>query len=243
MLLAFLLCLPASTTLYAQDIHIVTEDFPPYNYKDHGKLTGVGAEVVLAVLEEINIDLDIEVYPWTRAYRMARDEENTLVFSMARTEDRENLFQWVGTIAPINTCVFRLNERDSIKANNVEEAKQYVIGTQQDTPANTLLQEKGFVVGKNLHTNIHIIYSLKMLMESRLDLVGYPELSVYYQIRKEGYEPKRLLKKLFCLSEIHHAYMAFGNKTSKTIVERFRTGLQAIKNNGTHQKILNKYLD
>ena len=41
----------------------------------------------------------IQVYPWARAYKMALEEENVVLFGMTYTQDRSELFKWVGPLA------------------------------------------------------------------------------------------------------------------------------------------------
>jgi len=41
--------------LYSQMLNIVTEEYPPYNYTQNGKVTGVSTEVVEAVLEVTHV--------------------------------------------------------------------------------------------------------------------------------------------------------------------------------------------
>ena len=51
----------------AIDILIVTESLPPYSDKHEGTITGMSTEVVQAVLNELGMQADIQVYSWTRA--------------------------------------------------------------------------------------------------------------------------------------------------------------------------------
>src|ERR1700741_5291877 len=86
-------------------IQIVTAEFPPFSFKDEkGKLTGVMTEIMEQLINEIAQDgqkptldnLKIEYYPWKRAYKMATEEKNVLLFPLGMTPERNNLFQWIG---------------------------------------------------------------------------------------------------------------------------------------------------
>ncbi len=76
-LFAFALLLAHSVS--AQTLTVVTEQYPPYNYEENGKVKGVSTEVVEEVLREAGIDFSIKVYPWTRALKMAEEQENVLI--------------------------------------------------------------------------------------------------------------------------------------------------------------------
>jgi polar amino acid transport system substrate-binding protein len=57
----------------AQDIMIVTEEFPPYNYSDNGRAQGLSSEVVQAVLAQAGLAAEFLFLPWARAYLTAQN--------------------------------------------------------------------------------------------------------------------------------------------------------------------------
>ncbi len=49
--------------------------------------------------KHLNIpEQDIHLVPWARGYRFTLDKSNTALFTMSKTQPRENLFKWVGPI-------------------------------------------------------------------------------------------------------------------------------------------------
>ena len=233
-----------SFPVYGQSIKVVTENFPPYNYKENKELKGVSTEIVRAVLQELKIKTKIEVYPWARAYMIAQENKNTLIFSIGRNQKRENLFKWVEVIAPADFYLFALKDRKEIKVNTLDDAKKYKIGTVIDDVREQYLIRKGFVKGKNIHSTPQYINGFRMLLINRIDLWAMPELTAYHIIKKEGYKPAETLRKAYRLDEVSSEgyYMAFGKKTSDEIVEKFRNALEKIKKGGKHKMILEKYI-
>jgi hypothetical protein len=75
----------------AQDIMIVTEEFPPYNYSDNGRAQGLSSEVVQAVLAQAGLTAEFLFLPWARAYLTAQNTKNTLIFSIGQIPEREDL--------------------------------------------------------------------------------------------------------------------------------------------------------
>ena len=106
--IALLLWLLFASPLGAESLRIVTEDFPPYNFQVGNEARGLSSEVVQAVLKQINRQAEFEFYPWARAYEIAQNEKNNLIFSIARIPEREALFNWVGSIAPYKTSLYKL---------------------------------------------------------------------------------------------------------------------------------------
>ena len=237
------LCLLAVVPAWSQSIQIVTEEFPPYNYTKNGRVTGMSTEVVLAVFEVMNLAAEIKVYPWARTYEMAQNKKPTLIFSIARSPKREKLFQWAGPVAPVQTCLFSLKARNDIQFNNLEEAKKYYIITQLKGHTAQALLQQGFKEGQNLFSITSADRAFMMLQTGRGDLIGYPELVVYYAVKDRGLSPENVIRKVYCFEKVSELYAAFSLKTSKAIVKRFQAGLNIVKENGTYQKILNKYLN
>ncbi|MEO8755865.1 MAG: transporter substrate-binding domain-containing protein [Casimicrobiaceae bacterium] len=78
---------------------LLTEENPPFNYTENGKLTGLVADLVGDAMKRANVPYTIEVLPWNRAYTRTQAERDTCLFATARLDNREKLFQWVGPLA------------------------------------------------------------------------------------------------------------------------------------------------
>ncbi|MEO6564900.1 MAG: transporter substrate-binding domain-containing protein [Casimicrobiaceae bacterium] len=91
-----------SAVVFAMPAHaltLLTEENPPFNYTENGKLTGLVTELVLETVKRANMSFTVEVLPWTRAYMRTQAEKDTCLFATARLENREKLFTWVGPFA------------------------------------------------------------------------------------------------------------------------------------------------
>ncbi len=83
----------------ASQVRVVTEDISPYQFiNDQGQLDGYCAEVVNAMLLQAKQTPTINVMTWARAYDIALRLPNIMIFSLARTEEREQKFHWIGKI-------------------------------------------------------------------------------------------------------------------------------------------------
>ena len=89
----------ACVPLPARALTLLTEENPPFNYTENGKLTGLVTELVLETVKRANVPYTIEVLPWNRAYTRAQAERDTCLFATARLDSREKLFLWVGPFA------------------------------------------------------------------------------------------------------------------------------------------------
>ena len=58
-----------------EDLTILTENLPPLNFVDNDVLVGPSVEIVQAIQKKIGSNEPIQVYPWSRAYKMAEKEK------------------------------------------------------------------------------------------------------------------------------------------------------------------------
>ena len=108
-----LLSLPAVASL--EGLTFITEEYPPYNYRQDDRLEGISVELLERIFRETDTARsreDILYYPWARGYDTALSEPGTVLFSTTRTEQREPLFQWVGPIATDRVTLIARRDSD-----------------------------------------------------------------------------------------------------------------------------------
>jgi len=234
----------AQLAVAVDEIRIVTEELPPYNMTRDGQVTGMSTEVVQAVLEEIGLQASIQSMPWARAYDIAQNAENVLIYSITRSAQREKLFKWVGVVAPMNWYLYA-RPGSNIQLDNLDDARQYQIATLKEDAGEQYLEAKGFTVGKNLQSNNKYQYNYEKFKLGRVDLWISIELNALYLIRQAGDDPARMVVPALSLLDLggdDGLNMAFSLQTEDAVVERFRQGLQAIRSNGTYAAIARKWL-
>ena len=120
----------------------LTEEYPPLNTGANGTIEGIGPEMLREAAGQLNLTLradQLRLTTWTDAYRTALERNDTVVFSTARTPDREDLFQWAGPIARLQYVV--LADRNRTVAG--DDLARYRIATVRDDTAATYLREAG----------------------------------------------------------------------------------------------------
>ncbi|MEH6632374.1 MAG: transporter substrate-binding domain-containing protein [Halopseudomonas aestusnigri] len=221
----------------ASPIQIVAGNFPPYNYIENGKIAGVNTEIVQAVLKELNLDVEIEIYPWARAYALALKQENVLIFTIVRSSKREPLFKWIGPVGEYNAGLFALENRTDIEVSSLDDAMKFNIGATREDVRPQYLLERGFERVQQVSRNE---VNIEKLIKGRIDLWLENELTAYHLLKKNGYE-KGLIRKVFEFEVGTGGYMAFSNKTSDQLVNDFRAALKRIHDKGIYEAILQRY--
>ncbi|MBF0289991.1 MAG: transporter substrate-binding domain-containing protein [SAR324 cluster bacterium] len=227
----------------AEEILIVTENFPPFQIAEkqsNGKVGGVSTEIVQAILKEVGMEATIKVYPWARAYKTAQKKKNVLIYSIGRNEERENLFKWVGTITNLKNYFYRLGSRGGIKVTSLEGAKQYITAVPRNDFRHLFLEGQGFGQ-KSLHIVTKTDQTVKMLFKEKVDLLIEDELAMPYQLKRLKFDPAHVAKAHFIPEASVDLYMAFSKQTSDNLVNKFKAALEKIKKEGTYDKIREKW--
>ena len=122
-----------SVVAKAEDtLRVVTELSPPHQTLQQGEIGGLSTELVRATLARAEMGGQFEIYPWARAFRIARSQTNVLIYNMARTPEREDEFKWIGTVAAYQLGFVALTHRDDIQISSLQDAKGYTVAVQRD---------------------------------------------------------------------------------------------------------------
>ncbi len=234
-LIAAVFLLSAQPVL-AEELTILTENLPPLNYVKDGVLVGPSVEIVKEIQKRVGSSEEIKVYPWARAYKMALEDENVVLFGMTHTKVRENIFKWVGPLAT-KRDILVAKKGSGININNLEDAKKVNrIGTLRDDTRERLLQSHGFT---NLESVSDEQKNAKKLVMRRIDLWAYkqPGLKTVCELAGVNYNE---------IEEVYHLrvselMIAFSKKTSDSIVQKWRNAFNDMLADGTVKKIHDKW--
>lgn len=237
--LLLLVCWPIGTRAQsAQDLIYITEPYYPYNYKADGQIKGLSVDVLRLVWRQLGIPPQpITIMPWARGYKLTQVQPGTVLFSMARTPEREELFRWVG---PIHTVRFVLKGKKSknYQVKSMADLHGMAIGTLADDVGDVLL---GSLAD---HARIEPVadtaFSLKMLEYDRIDLMAYEEKSFDQLAQASGLDPNQY-ETVFVLKETG-VYYALNSQTSQELVDRMQQALNVVRASPGYEQILTHYL-
>ncbi|CAH0537807.1 substrate-binding periplasmic protein [Vibrio marisflavi] len=240
-LLILLLAATLPRLALSLELTILTEDYAPYNYQKNGQVTGFTTDVVKAILKDTgNQNLKIELYPWQRAYRMALNDKNILLYTMTRTEARDPLFKWVGPVAERTVWIWKLKKRQDIVVNTLEDAKKYTITSVAKSAGTTYLKSQGFT-DKQLNPIHKESLTVAKFLAGRDDLILKPKLAMAYELNQLG-ETMSIVEPLFALPNSGSYYLAFSLDTPDSTVKLFQDSFDKLKQNGGYDEIYGKYV-
>ncbi len=240
-LLVLLLVLFIPLMGFSHEVNVLTEDVPPNSYlDDNGRAAGFCVEIVNEMMDRGNVKITggrILVLPWARGYAMLQKKKNVILFSTVRTEKRENMFKWVGPIAPRVISLWKLRTRKDIVAHSFSDVRSYTVGAVLGFASTTYMEELGF----NLDYTTDEMLNFKKLLAGRFDMLTTHDLAAAYQMRLLGRSFNQL-ERVIILDDSHAYYIAINKETPDEIVIQLQTALDAMKADGAYEDISQRYL-
>jgi len=244
-LLTFFFILILSMPAHAEvPLQIVSTEEAPLQYTENNEIKGVSAEILYELLKETGYEgAEIRMYPWARAYNKALNDENTMIFTISRNEQREKLFHWTCPLFDTGYTVYKLKSRKDIKIDSLEDIRKYRLGLWRDDARHHFFASRGF-------TKIDLVtydeLNIKKLLHGRVDLYVGDSISFEYQMKKVwGYSLEEFaqLEPVYDIKETHATlYIAFSRKTDEALRGKFAAALGKMEKSGKLQSILDKYV-
>lgn len=219
-----------SLTLY-------TEEYPPLNFSRAGKPAGLGVEVVEEILRRTGQQAQISVVPWARGYQAAQSEPNTGLFVTMRTDEREQLFKWVGPIIVAVTSFYALKGSGLHIASLEQAATAGTIAVPRQWYSYQTLKAKGL---PNLYGVIGPQQMMNMLRHHRVPLavvdnVTLNELLALGELKPADVEPLHSFMRTY-------AYIAFSPQTDDALISQWQRTLDEMKRDGSFATIYQRWL-
>jgi len=227
--------------------NILTEELPPFNFIQDGEIQGISTDLLLILMEKTGTPINrksIRIMPWPRAYNTVLTQPNSILFSAARTAQREKLFKWVGPITTITTGLIARKDRN-IRIDTIEDVQKYSIGTIRDGAPEQLVLKAG-IPETSLDRISNPELNIKKLKSGRIDMFAFSVPTTKYLMIKLGLDPDNY-EVVYILKEVE-LYYAFNTTTDDTIIEHMNTALRELKrpdSNGesTFKRIADSYLN
>lgn len=242
---ALAVCLMWTCTLFSahaqsfEELTYLTEEYYPFNYTEQGTVKGISADLLRMIWDELGVaHQTIEAMPWARAYDSIQHDASTVLFTMARTEERENLFKWVGPIF-VARFVLIAKKKKEIILTSLDDLAGYSVGTLREDVSDALLESYKDIA--TIAAVADMEQNIKKLVDDRLDMVAYEERSWQKIAVKLNLSPDDF-ETVYILHETP-VYYAFHRETPAELTRMFQQALDSIRSGPTYQQLLDKYLE
>ncbi|MFT6896851.1 MAG: polar amino acid transport system substrate-binding protein [Paraglaciecola sp.] len=231
--LCMLLVVGSSFCTYAQNLRVVTEEFPPYQTVVKGELiSGTSFFIVKEMLNRAKFNTRIELLPWARAYAIANTKPNVIIFSIARNSERESNFHWLYKLENLNYYFYALTARKDLQINKLSEMfKHTIVAVRGSFEANSLLK-RGFVKNKNLILSLNYRDAWQMVMLGRAEFT-YANQLIEDEIFESSNGKSALFSREFSTGESSELYVAASANTDDAILKRLKISLLSMQQDGS----------
>ena len=221
----------------ARALTLVTEENPPFNYTEQGKVVGLSTEIVTELGKRASIPLDIKSMPWEQAYVAAQREKETCIYSTARLDNREQIFSWIGPIATNQWVLIGRSDFTGVK--KVEDARKYRVGVVAKDAKIEFLMSKGVTDLREVSEDSLVPPRLMLNRDdpNRLDLWA---TSAYGARRTAARANVKDLKLVLSLRRVP-LYLACGRNTSTEAVRALNRAFEGARKDGALRKISERY--
>lgn len=226
-----------NTSKFPETLILYTEQYPPLTYRDNlGEITGFGTDLVQEILRRNQEYHEITLSSWSNGYQLALNHPNICLFTMDRTEIRENLFQWVGPIGT-NTTWFYTKKGSAVKIESLDDARSLsAIGTVDSWFSTQYLKELGFT---NLVGAGDPGAMTEKLLKGEVEAFVVTDVTFPDILKEMGYTYQEVNPSFALMSSDY--YIAFSETTSPTIVNQWQSCLEKMKSDGTYTAIHQKW--
>jgi polar amino acid transport system substrate-binding protein len=217
---------------------LLTEENPPFNYVEKGKLVGAATEIVLDMAMRASVPVKTDVLLWDKAYVRAQGERDTCLYSTARLENRERLFLWIGPIATNLWAIYGKSDFAPM-IRSVKDLSLYRIGTVIRDPKTDFLRE-------NAVTDLHPVRDDGM-NPSRLFLPrdDPDHIDLWITGLYSGRDIARAAKlpelRLVYVASEQPMFLACNPQTERKIVKALADALETMKADGSFTRITADY--
>ncbi|TMP26816.1 amino acid ABC transporter substrate-binding protein [Pseudoalteromonas rubra] len=213
---------------------VVTELSPPNQTWVNDQVAGISTELVKAILDTAELEGDFYMYPWARALSTAKDKPNTLIYSMAKTPQREALFHWIGPVALFNLGFVTNQPPQKVHIESLTDAKQYRLAVQREDVAAQVLQTLGF----EFIETADIQQSYHLLAANKVDLV-VDDPRYVSAIEQAMNLPDNHFRYVLDIEPLSvRGYLAVSLATDPELVVRLRTAYQQLIDTPLYRKAL-----
>ena len=218
----------------AESIKLVIQEFPPFSYTEttSAEIHGFLVDKVLEIMKRAGETPSLSSTSLARGLNATLSAENTCLFGLRRTPERENLYKWVGPLTT-DTWILYARKEDQRVLKRFDDAKPFAIGSYRNAATGLQLAEQGY----------HIVFvgedeeNPRLLINKRLDYWIVSELHGMYIAEQQGFgkqivpaiKYKNIELNMLCNLHMDQQRIDLFNKINKIL-----------DNDGTMDKILRK---
>jgi polar amino acid transport system substrate-binding protein len=218
-------------------LKIYTEAYPPLNFAEKGKVTGLATEVVQELMKRTRTGADIQLVTWEEGYKAVMEKPNVALFSAAMTPERKPLLQWVGPVAFLDAN-FYARKGSNFGIRLLEDAKKLPkIVVVKDDYTEQLLRKEGF---PNLESVATAELAIRKLLNGESQLFPCNNITMPALLKQVNAATDDVESVLNLSTNM--IYITFSKGTPPELVALWQKTLDEMKAEGAFRQLYAKWL-
>ena len=225
-----------SEKLYCKNkiIHVRSDhNYPPYEFLNKGEPDGFNIDLIKAVAEVMNFEVEIKLGPWTEVREELKAGKIDMIAGMYFSGERNKTFDFSVPNLMVSSGLFVRNDSD---IKSFKDIKNKEIIVQKDDIMHDLLKKDG--ITDNIIQVEDVPDALKLLAAGKHDcLLLSSEVQGLYFINKFKIKNIKVLK----TGIEPRSYCFAVSEGNRDLLYRLNEGLNILKTNGKYEKIYEKW--
>ncbi len=212
-------------------------EFPPFEKMEgSGEITGFDAELIQAITQAENLQLDFKHYGWDNMLNaVAHGQIDAGIAAVTITDERKKMYDFTAPYFEAKQVVL---VPKSSPVQSLQDLKGKNIGVQSATTGEKVVQQAFGKTYPGLKRYDVVSSAIDDLKWNRLDAVVVDEAVNKEYIKQLGEEKYKTIEDPSIPKEYYGIIVKKGNNE---LLNRLNAGLKKIRENGTYDKIYNKY--
>lgn len=236
----------ASLPAQARDLPEIQDDvfqvansgaYPPFSYVDtSGNLVGFDVDIAKALADKMDVEVNIQSSPWNGIVAaLTGGRFDACICSMSVTEEREKAVDFTDSYYRSGLSVWVQDDTDDI--NSIDDFSGKRVGTTLGETGNQWATENSDGEWSN-QTFQGLPDLLSALTTGRVDVMISDDIPVYVALKDKDIDIKQI-----DVGELPSGPIAAAlQKNTPQLKEALNTALAEIKEDGTYQELVNKWI-
>jgi polar amino acid transport system substrate-binding protein len=231
-----IMLLPVS--VLAEKLTLVYEPYPPYEYNDGGKLIGTDVDIIRAVCKRVGCEPEFSERPWKRAMVEVKTGQVDGIFSLFKTEEREEFLFFPSESLSFEKNVVITKKGKGIKATKLDDLKGKSFGVVVDYSYGDDFDAYKDLKKEVCKDNEEL---LKKLYAGRMEVAIINELGYHSLIKKMGLKGKFEVIHEQSFDPLFIGFSKAKGEKAKKVADDFSKALIEMRKKGDIKKIIGNY--
>jgi ABC-type amino acid transport substrate-binding protein len=229
------------TSLESKELVVMTECDQPCKLRAFDKFPdSLPTSIVLEMFKITKDTPKILVMPWARAYDNALTDKNVLIYSIAKTEKREKLFEWVGDILIERYFVWSLKSpnQDSVAEAVSQNFKNQSFATYRGSNEFDYISQMPNI---KLYSVVYPNQRIQMVLANRVDYFIENEQTLKESCLQMAIDCERFQKVTEIKSLSTPLSIAINKNSDPALIKQYQTAFSSLLSSGKLKQLVDKW--